>query len=112
MKEDNRLIAKFMGFVIKDGIIQHDPQFHSNGNKEGYRADGFLNFHKSWDWLMPVVEKIEALNNAWEIDIYRNNCEIFMAPVFNIDDVTFTSKTKLEATYKAIIEFIKWYSIQ
>jgi hypothetical protein len=37
--KDNKLIAEFMGFV--------------------YVPEDALDYSKSWDWLMPVIEKIE-----------------------------------------------------
>ena len=43
--KDNKLIAEFMG---KDDLYQ--------GMSEA-RAKRIYNYHTSWDWLMPVVEK-------------------------------------------------------
>ena len=50
--KDNKLIAEFMGVV-----------FHDDEN-EYYNSDGLyiglnLQYHASWDWLMPVVCKID-----------------------------------------------------
>ena len=47
MNNDNKLIAEFMG---RDDVYQ--------GMSEA-RAKRIYNYHTSWDWLMPVVEKIE-----------------------------------------------------
>ena len=44
MKNDNKLIAEFMGV----GKL-HEAQSSNQWNQ----------YHTSWDWLMPVVEKIE-----------------------------------------------------
>jgi len=59
MKDSNKLIAEFMGFTLVDGskgncflapkgwdILMMDD---GNGNSD-------FNYHKSWDWLMSVVE--------------------------------------------------------
>jgi len=53
-------------------------------------------FHTSWDWLMPVVEKIFALAVADE------NIELFYDVQTHIPDKT--------ATYNAVVEFIKEYN--
>ena len=55
--EGNKLIAEFEG-LEQDGNYWYRP----TGNTEGlmythkYRR---LEYHTSWDWLMPVVEKIK-----------------------------------------------------
>ncbi len=53
-------------------------------------------YSKSWDWLMPVVEKIFALSVADE------NIELFYDVQTHIPDKT--------ATYNAVVEFIKEYN--
>lgn len=96
---NNELIAEFMGWnkdnqkTIPLGLREYDTL-------EDYW------FHSSWDWLMPVVEKIE---NSHE------SCDIAFAPVGCIisrDGFNYNCDcdTKLEAVYKAVVEFIKWYN--
>ena len=46
--ENNKLIAEFMG---KDDLYQ--------GMSEA-RAKRIYNYHTSWDWLMPVLKKINS----------------------------------------------------
>ena len=48
MKE-NKLIAEFMGYEVKNGKC-YSPKYN-----DGTIAP--MQFHASWDWLMPVVEK-------------------------------------------------------
>jgi hypothetical protein len=65
-----------------------------------------LEFHKSWEWLMPVVEKIgKELGYRVTIDtvftrIWRETNEI------EYRNLT----TSLECTYLAVVDFIKWYN--
>lgn len=87
----------------------------SNGESIKYMVyEPLLKFHISWDWLMPVVEKIETLN--YIVKIHQNIC-IIQACIMG--DRTVISKqisnymesnTKLSNTYKAVVEFIKWYN--
>jgi len=90
MNESNKLIAEFMGM---------ENERHSDGRylfttdiDELKGADTRfweqLYFHVSWDWLMPVVEKIYQLNS-------------------NTD---FFGSINLEATYKEVVEFINEYN--
>jgi hypothetical protein len=95
MEEQNKLIAEFMG----KNIITIDD-IRANKNPYISSADGYteeeLQYHTSWDWLMPVVQKIG--------DDYYNT------PF----DETYSKLTEqyeniwtLEDTYNAVVEFIK-----
>ena len=60
--EGNKLIAEFMGLNYEDVV----KDIWYNYQQLGYRNSDFMNFpenykfyHSSWDWLMPVVEKIK-----------------------------------------------------
>ena len=74
-------------------------------NLELQQAIG-LKYHSSWDWLMPVVEKIESLNHP--VYINSNNCVIYEKVGRNhgwfIDNY---ADTKIEATWISCVEFIK-----
>lgn len=84
MRENNKLIAEYMG---------------------GYEPEEFEDFDTSWDLLMPVVEKIETTNNGCTLVIIEDErCHIDNQNGIEIDSV---GHTKIEATYNAVIEFIK-----
>jgi len=55
-----------------------------------------LKYHESWDWLMPVVAKIE------------NYLADNMGRVGYFDDCL--SSNDLEARYQSVVEFIKFYN--
>lgn len=62
-----------------------------------------LNYHTSWDWLMPVVHKIVAdyeFNEQEELsdNEYRESL-MDIVPFGIISDV-----------YESVVEFIKWYN--
>ena len=65
--KDNKLIAEFMG-------IELDTESYRCGSKMTYEdwlnhsTQKNMRFHESWDWLMPVVEKIGD-ENLLSIDI-------------------------------------------
>lgn len=105
--ENNKLIAEFMGIVypMLDNVIVIDNVVTKEDD---------LQYHKSWDWLMPVVEKIEA---TLDDDGYGNNVliETSSCTILSGNDgsvvIGFTEGiTKREATYQAVVEFIKWYN--
>jgi hypothetical protein len=115
LRENNILIAEFMGFTINDDICIIPTE---SGDKE--RSIDSLTFRYSWDALMPVVEKIEELEmellpsystNNFCVSIRNGFCQIISGDFMEEhDEFNIHSGGKLEATYSAIIEFIKWYN--
>ena len=86
---NNKLIAEFMGYkVFSKGTKCYSPKYD-----EGLEP---MKFHKSWDWLMPVVEKIE--------DYLSDN----VGKVGYFDDGLISND--IEVRYQAVVEFIKTYN--
>lgn len=124
-KTDNELIAIFMGINVRDwnGVLFHadeDGYVDIAGDAQPYWPD------KSWNHLMPVVEKINetevvdgrVLRTAADVCIFYKACTIeYSGDEESGDDrgeyeVHSSGKTKIEAVYKAVVEFIKWYNKQ
>ncbi len=107
--ENNKIIAEFMGMkpINKndtDGIWNCTIKAH------GFNIVQNLSFNSDWNWLMEVVEKIENL--GFEFFIVESRCEIAHNTDKSIETVIgfeIVGK-KIEATYNACIEFIKWYN--
>jgi len=90
-----------------------------------------LRFHQYWNWLMPVVEKIENLdivalgccraygdkfiynNEGFSVKIEGNSCEIWIHFTFDPESsVTIVQgNSKLEAVYEACLDFVDWFQI-
>ena len=101
-QENNKLIAEFM-------VRDKEVDFHTTEEiKEGFREeatwyalDGWvkddeLQYHKSWDWLMPVVDKMNTTELWDEYDIS------YLA--------TYLVSVDINATYNAVVEFINQYN--
>ncbi|MCK9544999.1 MAG: hypothetical protein M0R03_23535 [Novosphingobium sp.] len=72
-----------------------------------------LEFHSSWDWLMPVVEKIEKLQYTCDIcstHLHKNMVSI--GTISGKQCVRVIEDLKIKAVWTAVIEFIKWYNTQ
>jgi hypothetical protein len=86
-------------------------------------------YHTSWEWLMPVVEKIGEYHwpeywlhgkdpdaGEWDDTAYprtfgmRDKEGNYMVRI-NASQV-FSAKTLIEATWLAVIDFIQWYNSQ
>lgn len=85
---------------------------------QDWAAEG-LKYHSSWDWLMPVIEKIEHCEDtndrgySFHVCIFDKDCHIYED--VNDEDppvITQEAETKIIATWKAVIEFIKFKNSQ
>lgn len=105
LRENNKLIAEFMGynFITRNAFIARYPKDFID-NSDCYKC-----FHNSWDWLMPVIEKVENLNFA--VEISESYCEIKDGSSIVIE-LGGGDYTKISATYKTLVDFIKWHNQQ
>jgi len=107
MKTDNELIAEFMGLPL----TKREVKF-TGGTKEV----PFQNwkYNQSWDWLMPVVEKIETLyDKAFPPDFIAKL--LAKEPTIDhhyMDVIALPLSTKINEAYGSVVEFIKWYNQQ
>tara|TARA_R100001460_G_scaffold36405_3_gene69853 strand:- start:497 stop:760 length:264 start_codon:yes stop_codon:yes gene_type:complete len=81
--ENNKLIAEFMGYEVKYGKC-YSPKYN-----DGTIAP--MQFHTSWDWLIPMVDKCYQEHMSKRIADAVMTCDI-------------------DTTYKAVVEFIKEYN--
>ena len=120
--DKNKLIAEFLGAKpnIKgeydlwsttdlNSIFQDDGDPYVETRHSNYFGKEML-FNTSWDWLMPVVEKIE--NFGFEFLIVEDRVKIAHNTDHSIEVIIdFTSgRRKIETVYQALVEFIKWYN--
>lgn len=120
-QENNKLIADFMGW-----------QHHSSADYDAYEMNN-LKYHTSFDWLMPVVEKIlkirmpfkgmidvysfETTYKSWDSPFHTTTMVIKCEPHPNgIEYIYHTISCRkpkhIESIYDAVIKFIKWYNSQ
>ena len=105
--EGNKLIAEFMGF--KENSTTSVTVLYNEVSCE-VLDETKLSYHTSWDWLMPVVEKIEQIGAS--VIIGRMFCKIEYKDPLNKKhfDIEIASGVKINAVNGAINEFIKWYN--
>ena len=81
--KDNKLIAEFMGCTNPFNEI-HDATLYKV--EQGTFELDELQYHTSWDWLMPVVEKIEQVHEGVpkqliNLSLFSTRQEIYQAVV-------------------------------
>lgn len=132
---NNSLIAEFIGFKSVEvpfdmgcKYLEVPPERQKQAAEESkkyfYEGNPYspyssfypkeMRFHYSWDWLMPVVEKIESMGYRTTLFCHEYGKEDGNS--MHIKDSSHTmlgdgfASTKIEAVYKAVVEFIKWYN--
>lgn len=111
MEENNKLLAEFLGM----GNSETTQVYFELGC-----TPDKLNFDKDWNRLMLVIDKIESLGCAVYIKtkgtLIENDKEELTAFSL-VGENSFVGgllisspKTKIEATFNACIEFVKWYN--
>ena len=110
--ENNKLIAEFMGLettLTHKGIKEYYKIEYNSGN---WYEHNDLQYHSSWDWLIPVIEKIEGFNE-YDVEILQYGTRVLKNTVEIITNVAdFSFDKKIEHCYDAIVKFIKEYNKQ
>jgi hypothetical protein len=96
MKNDNILIAEFMGLekAPETVTVVNGANMRESWQEVGYLIDGCsysasgLQYKYNWKWLMPVIEKIESLNLEHE----HGSIQI---------------STNIEKTYQSVVNLLK-----
>lgn len=116
--ENNKLIAEFMGLettLTHKGTKEYYQREYNSGT---WYEEHELRYQDSWDWLMPVVQRIEctSTDNKDNSDNFFNVAiEVFECNINGVDtsiNISHNAQTKIKATYEAVVEFIKEYNKQ
>lgn len=113
--EGNKMIAEFMGAIFhknwtseiyKEPFDTYEFRVHPTEFASKFWMPGELRYNREWNWLMPVVEKIEGLDGGK----YQGVISGKYAKIGWYDELSATASTKIEATLNMVIQFIKWYN--
>ena len=102
--KNNKLIAfsDFSSDDIRDWV-------NDIGNPSNEFSLKTIPYHKDWNMLMSVVEKIN--NRDW-VTIYRDECKIHALIVGEFDDIVVVKEGEptINSVYEAVVKYIKWYN--
>jgi hypothetical protein len=90
-EKKNRMIDAFMGHKVPHWYPKYDT---------------------SWDWLMPVVEKIEGMGFSVKIQRLKTSIHPLCEDKELFGIVCGDVSKKLEITYDTIVQFIEFYNEQ
>lgn len=121
LDDKNRAIAEFYGWKL-ELIDQHetdeDFKFHwfclynEKGDKvatwngddcEVLSEKSTIPFHDDWDWLMPVIEKIESM--GYKFKICRKRCQICLDDKEENFIIDVKLDSKLKSAHEAVYQF-------
>lgn len=109
--KSNILIALFMGWEIDNSFPDKDRVYR---NKNTIELDSTFKYHKSWDSLMPVIEKIQELGYITTISSNGAGIRI-VDPKDNSGGMQNVLPIKwgypkdfFRITYDMVVEFIEW----
>ena len=71
-------------------------------------------YHNSWDWLMPVVLKINTMDNFdYSVKIFTMDCQIenSKGEIIARCECKYNPDELINSVWEAVVEFIKWYNI-
>ena len=91
--KDNKLIAEFMGLEFSKGEY-YRPLYNSGD----WIPENELQYHTSWDWLMPVADKCLTTDEAFVTEGQH----------YFVNDALLTCN--IEVVYDRVVEFIKDYN--
>ena len=94
--EKNEIIAEFMGMELGDDKTMY---YDDAENLHPPTPINELKFHSSWDWLMPVIEKIGTHTLSYTIEMLS---EYYYKDGDNQDGLE-----GLEEFHKAVVFWIK-----
>ena len=105
--EGNKLISEFMGLKIGNAWQVW------NGYAD-YSQEAEFEYHQSWNWLMPVVERINETRipeNDFpaSVIIFKTTCHINDDQQIIVEADIKKGEDLLICVWKAVVEFIKWY---
>lgn len=124
--ENNQLIRQFMGLSPKlqspDVYSYSDGIFYSVRGSIEECIEGmnkYVKYHTSWDWLMPVVEKIELMNKETgfmgTFTLFgqgRTKVKCYIKENLKHEIDILSERYGIAPTYKAVVEFIQWYNTE
>jgi hypothetical protein len=133
MENTEALIAKFMGGYVthtekytmphgsqSEGEITHwsVPNKLPSSVDHQMASVGVFNYIGSWDWLMPVIRKINGMGKEYQFTIFKTyvSCTVERSGKF-YKDFSFShaeyiteEQSDIKAAFNLVIKFIEWYN--
>lgn len=100
--DGNKLIAEFMG--AKPCKQHPNTQLFltiKNNKNSSLQYWHLLKYHKSWDWLIPVIDKI------YSSDYYLDYC---LSNLGQFNYGIHINTKFISSTFESVVKYLKWYN--
>jgi hypothetical protein len=109
-QENNKLISEFMGLELEEtleGLFVYAKKEQNPIKLNDIRTEFYevheLQYHTSWDWLMPVIKKCFKIATALDISFDK------MMEKYRFDYIAYGD---LDESYESVVEFIKQHNTE
>lgn len=108
---NNKLIAEFMGLEYAPKDKRWDDWFDKDNNRITFGNRIPLQYHSSWDWLMPVIEEIEKIGYKFEKN-YQPIDKDWQSLIVKGNDILYQqfNDDSLKSSYDVVVDFIEDYN--
>lgn len=111
IEKNNKLIAGFMGLYLV-GCREGWHKFHLNTAMCNLNPEGWVHeemaYHKSWNWLMPVVIELQKLKRKIATsDVVSLECNVAYTFIENII-YNMKSQISIDQVYADVAETIQY----
>ncbi len=112
--ESNRLIAEFMQLRIDAKGVKHGKEYKYYYDHEHLQdLEALPDYHEKWDWLMPVVDKINGRmdkddNFELTLTITPNECFTYSRSAKDEIVQNEHGNSTIQMVYIAVVNTIKW----
>lgn len=106
LRQGEKLISDFMEYETCTDPDHADDKCYQVPYAKGYHRLHQMQHHSSWDWLMPVVQKIGDIS----IDYYQEN----NLPAYEECGKVLSTHivVSIETVWNKVVQFIKWFNSQ
>lgn len=116
--EGNKLIAEFMGWQFigmdRNSVWQNKQPVFKRGKKEPHLFLKAFEYHSSWDWLIPVYNKIlKTLNDDKNLLLSIKGNPLINHIIKNVLDASSIDlQIHISSSFLKVVDIIKWYNTQ
>lgn len=126
IKDGNKLIVEYMEFPIREFTtltgkkVMNYCALPDPLAMVGVGYENMLLYHKDWNWIMPVVQKINGLGKEFSFAIFKNyvSCTVEKGGKFYKDfsfshaEYITSEQDAITAVFKLAVKFIAWENEQ
>ncbi len=123
----NKLISEFIGELYEKGYINQFATEEDNVKENMYNIYyepyrfylAHAKFHSSWDWLMPVIDKINELGKEVNFTLHKTyyscsvakvkNSKMYKSFNFAHSEIKYKGR-EIEGAFLLVGKFLTWYN--